>query len=119
MHGHMNVKKNPKIVKIFTVPYVLQELTANTQHPATCQYPEPHESNPRLRVQKNFCFQVSNPNRYMQLSPFARIPHAQPLASYSISPSLYLVSSTSHKDPHYEVCSESIQPYLISREPVA
>jgi len=100
MHGHMNVK-NPKIVKIFTVAYVLQELTTNSQHPATCQYPEPHESNPRLKVQKTFFLQVSKPKRYMHISFFARIPHAKPLASCSISPSLYLLCSTIHKDPHY------------------
>jgi hypothetical protein len=36
----------------------------------------------------------------MQLSSFARIPHVHPLESCSISPSLYLVSSTIHKVPH-------------------
>ena len=40
----------PKTVKIFTVSYVLQELTAKSQHPATCQYPEPHESKPRSPI---------------------------------------------------------------------
>jgi hypothetical protein len=36
-----------KIIKILTTSYVLQELTAKSLRPATCQYPEPHEYNPR------------------------------------------------------------------------